>query len=204
MTVLNNETATFVIDLQSQSQSVGGIGGVSTATTGGTTTTGGTQTTNQQQTGQQTTGQQTTGGTSQSFSTPLFGLGRPVDFEVTPVITSEGSITLNVTVEIADFSNNLGSLVGLIPTGAQTATQGLLTNSGALMSRRKDIETVARIKDGGTIVLGGWTSERTQELTSGVPILRNLPYVGRLLFGRNLNTLEKTTLLIFLTGRILE
>jgi general secretion pathway protein D len=68
----------------------------------------------------------------------------------------------------------------------------------------RSLETNARVKDGGTIVLGGWTHERTRDATSGVPVLRNLPYIGRLVFGRNSRISEKTNLLIFLTAKIVD
>lgn len=77
-------------------------------------------------------------------------------------------------------------------------------NQGDLLRARKLIDTTARTEDGGTIVLGGWTGERTQELTSGIPVLRNMPYVGKLFFSRNQRSMEKTTLLIFLTANLLD
>jgi len=73
-----------------------------------------------------------------------------------------------------------------------------------MVQKRKKILTDARISNGGTIVIGGWTGERSQELTSGVPVLRNMPYFGKLLFSRNQTTKDRTTLLIFLTCLIIE
>jgi type II secretory pathway component GspD/PulD (secretin) len=70
--------------------------------------------------------------------------------------------------------------------------------------RRKRIQTDARIANGGTIVLGGWTGERSQELTSGVPVLRNMPYIGKMLFSRNTWNRDRTTLLIFLTAFMVD
>ena len=70
--------------------------------------------------------------------------------------------------------------------------------------RCKKIVTGARIRDGGTIVIGGWTGERTQELTSGIPVLRNMPYLGKLFFNRVQRTSDRTTLLIFLTGYLID
>jgi type II secretory pathway component GspD/PulD (secretin) len=72
-----------------------------------------------------------------------------------------------------------------------------------MLRTRKLINTRARTSDGGTIVLGGWTGERTIESTSGVPVLRNMPYVGKL-FTRNARSSDRTTLLIFLTAHIID
>lgn len=82
------------------------------------------------------------------------------------------------------------------------AQLGLFT-PGQMMRTRKLIITRARSSDGGTIVLGGWTGERTIDSTSGVPVLRNMPYIGKL-FTRNSRSSDRTTLLIFLTSHILE
>ena len=79
-----------------------------------------------------------------------------------------------------------------------------IMNKGDLLRARKLIDTTARTVDGGTIVLGGWTGERTQELTSGIPVLRNMPYIGKLFFSRNQRNMEKTTLLIFMTANLLD
>ncbi|MBN1865871.1 hypothetical protein JW916_01140 [Candidatus Sumerlaeota bacterium] len=83
-------------------------------------------------------------------------------------------------------------------------TYGAGTNVETWNRQRKLVQTRARIQDGGTIVLGGWTGEYTQDLTSGIPGLRNLPWVGKMLFSRAQKSTYKTTLLIFLSGKIID
>jgi type II secretory pathway component GspD/PulD (secretin)/tetratricopeptide (TPR) repeat protein len=90
-------------------------------------------------------------------------------------------------------ANNLGTVQQL----------GLFT-PGQVMRTRKMIITRARTSDGGTIVLGGWTGERTIESTSGVPVLRNMPYIGKMFFSRNARNSDRTTLLIFLTAHLID
>lgn len=139
-----------------------------------------------------------------------------VVLRMTPEITSEESIILNdLSAELIDMDGWLGELA--VPT-VQQVSQGAnqrsvnttLPNNAQgnfntqFLLRRKKIITVARIKNGGTIVIGGWTGERTQELTSGVPVLRNMPYLGKLLFSRAQRTSDRTTLLIFLTGNLVD
>ena len=71
-------------------------------------------------------------------------------------------------------------------------------------TENKYLETRARIKNGGTLVLGGWTGSVAEDLTGGVPGLRNLPWLGKLFFSRNRHTAAKQTLLIFLSGQIVD
>jgi type II secretory pathway component GspD/PulD (secretin) len=145
----------------------------------------------------------------------VFGLApiELVQMDVTPTITASGYITLDVDVEISNFTNNLGQLFGpqsvqspfgnsLFADSAEGAATGTLP--GMFSNNRKELQTIARVKDGGTIVLGGWTLERVTQTSSGVPILRNLPYVGQIFFSRNQDLLERLTLLIFLTANIVD
>ena len=133
----------------------------------------------------------------------------PVDLSVTPQVTRAGNITLDIDVELVDFDQNLGQLVTLgeedvgplVPVGA--APRGITTSQdfGVL---RKELATQARIRDGGTVVLGGWRSERSEDLESQVPILGDIPFVGRYLFKRTSKRMDKIELLIFLTGEVVR
>ncbi|HOE97079.1 MAG TPA: hypothetical protein PLS90_04535 [Candidatus Sumerlaeota bacterium] len=144
------------------------------------------------------------------------GLVSGVVLRVTPEITSADSIILSeLSAELIDFEGWLADIIEPVvrdvadltedqfftPIVAPTATSNY---SQRMVQKRKKILTDARISNGGTIVIGGWTGERSQELTSGVPVLRNMPYFGKLLFSRNQTTKDRTTLLIFLTCLIIE
>ena len=90
---------------------------------------------------------------------------------------------------------------GIIP-GTNPPQYQPLNVQYTLSRLTKQIETSVQVKDGGTIVIGGWTNERSGNYRSGIPIIHNIPFIGNLLFGRNLRQIDKTTLLIFLTCRI--
>ncbi|MCX7012107.1 MAG: hypothetical protein NTW86_06000, partial [Candidatus Sumerlaeota bacterium] len=130
--------------------------------------------------------------------------GRQVDMQLTPTVTSENNIEVSVdTLVLQDPTVNLGTLTSVTNTSNFGADQQAISNTLGLDTRTKDIQTVATVKNGGTIVLGGWTGERSQELTSGVPVLRNIPFVGKLFFSRNRASVDRTTIMIFLTVRII-
>ena len=59
------------------------------------------------------------------------------------------------------------------------------------------------VKDNQTIVLGGLIGETDSEVETKVPILGDLPLVGRIFRGRQV-TRRKTNLLIFLTPHIIS
>ena len=132
------------------------------------------------------------------------GMGRTLDFTVTPDATRKGQIRLSLSIQMTSNEFDMGQQViqGVLGQALQPYA---LTNTPMQPTQvYRDLETEARVKDGGTIVLGGWISERTRDATSGIPVLRNIPYIGRLIFGRNSRISEKTNLLIFLTAKIID
>jgi type IV pilus assembly protein PilQ len=101
--------------------------------------------------------------------------------EVTPQITPEGGIILNVEVN-KDSPGEV--LVGLVTIN---------TNR---------VKTQVLVENGGTVVIGGIfrSSESTSE--NKVPVLGDVPVLGNLFKNRTRST-EKRELLVFLTPRVL-
>ena len=104
---------------------------------------------------------------------------------VTPQITSEGTIFLNVDVEntLPDFghSDSLGN-----PTlvTQQATTQVLVT-------------------DGGTVVIGGVIQTNNSLSINQVPLLGDIPYLGNLFKHRTVQT-STQELIFFITPRIIQ
>jgi type IV pilus assembly protein PilQ len=103
---------------------------------------------------------------------------------VTPQITSEGTIFLNVDVEntLPDFGNEVGGNPTLITQ--QATTQVLVT-------------------DGGTVVIGGVIQTNNSLSTSQVPLLGDIPYLGNLFKHRTIKTSDQE-LIFFITPRIIQ
>jgi type II secretory pathway component GspD/PulD (secretin) len=144
------------------------------------------------------------------------GLSGAVVLSVTPQITSENTILLsNLDAELLDFDHYLNDLVYATVTAITgitdqsimnpiVGTQSMAPVSKIPIMQRKRIQTNARVSNGGTIVLGGWTGERNEKYETGVPVLRNLPYIGRILFNRMKMEQTRTNLLIFLTCNLIK
>ncbi len=103
---------------------------------------------------------------------------------VTPQITSEGTIFLNVDVEntLPDFGNEVGGNPTLITQ--QATTQVLVT-------------------DGGTVVIGGVIQTNNSMSVSQVPLLGDIPYLGNLFKHRSIKTSDQE-LIFFITPRIIQ
>lgn len=195
ITVENGETADFQIEQRLGITPFGSTLGGGATTTGGTTT-GGTTT------GGTTTGGTTTGGTTSNQTTSSGGgYSIPtVTMSVSPQITQLGEIRLEISnLELFDVGGVGGYATSQTDANGNPLGTAIGTDPGAFDLRRRYLTTTARVTDGGTIVLGGWTGERSRKSESGVPILRNIPYVGKLFFNRTSNVTDKTTLLVFLT-----
>jgi type II secretory pathway component GspD/PulD (secretin) len=145
------------------------------------------------------TGTQTASGSIQSL--------QQVSMSVTPQITQLGEIRLEISdLELQDFGNESG-FNGLVTIDVDQNDNAdpyepraiAASSANTFDVRRRSLQTVARVNDGGTIVLGGWTGERSYQGDSGIPMLRKIPYIGKLFFNRTADHMDKTTLLVFLT-----
>jgi type IV pilus assembly protein PilQ len=103
---------------------------------------------------------------------------------VTPQITSEGTIFLNVDVEntLPDFGHTILGNPTLITQ--QATTQVLVT-------------------DGGTVVIGGVIQTQNSLNVSQVPLLGDIPYLGNLFKHRAVTT-SNQELIFFITPRIIQ
>jgi len=103
---------------------------------------------------------------------------------VTPQITSEGTIFLNVDVEntLPDFGHTILGNPTLITQ--QATTQVLVT-------------------DGGTVVIGGVIQTQNSLNVSQVPLLGDIPYLGNLFKHRSVTT-SNQELIFFITPRIIQ
>ena len=107
--------------------------------------------------------------------------------EVTPNITPDGNIMLNLVVTKASQS---GSISGRF--GSQIPIIG-----------KTELNTNVLVNNGDTLVLGGVYENQRTNTVSKVPFFGDLPLLGAL-FRRNSSEDHKTELLIFLTPRILS
>ena len=65
------------------------------------------------------------------------------------------------------------------------------------------IQTTALIRDGETVVLGGVTMDTTERLNDKIPILGDIPFIGRL-FQSKYTKAEKRNLLVFVSCRLVK
>ena len=118
---------------------------------------------------------------SSSGATSIAFRKASLKLEVTPQITPEGSIILNL-----DVSKD---------------TRGIQTTAGYAIDT-KHIQTQVLVENGGTVVIGGIFTEDQVNTVNKVPFFGDLPGVG-VLFRKTETSSEKRELLVFITPKVL-
>ena len=104
--------------------------------------------------------------------------------EVTPLITAEGTVFMDVLVENTQIDNGIARVQGIPALDTQSA------------------ETKVLVADGGTVVIGGIIVTQQQVTITQTPVVGSLPLIGNL-FKRTQTTVTSQELLFFLTPRII-
>ena len=117
------------------------------------------------------------GSTSVSFKEAVLSL------EVTPQITPDGRIIMDIKVNNDDTTSSTSTGVPIIDT--------------------TEVHTKVLIEDGQTIVLGGIFKNTTTKGVEKVPLLGDLPGIGRL-FRKDTKRDTKSETLIFITPKIVQ
>ncbi len=107
-------------------------------------------------------------------------------------------ITLTVTPHI-----NEGDYVVLDIEQEVSSLSGLSVVASDLITNERTIQTKVLVADGRTVVLGGLIKEDVQDGSQKVPILGDIPFLGRL-FRTDVVKVTKTNLLIFIRPTIIR
>jgi type II secretory pathway component GspD/PulD (secretin) len=130
-----------------------------------------------------------------------FEIGPVLD--VIPYVLSDG-FTVNLTMiptlnEFVGYDNPNEVLTSgvTLPTGA------ILVPTVLPRFRVRQVHSTVNVWDGQTVVLGGLVSDNVTSVKDKVPILGDLPFVGRLFRSEAKNT-QKKNLVIFVTPTIID
>jgi general secretion pathway protein D len=124
----------------------------------------------------------TEGGTAQ---TQMQYMDVGVSLKITPLISSADEITLNIEAEVKRILE----------------VAGLSATNPATLTRRT--KTRVKMPDGSTMVIGGMISDDSDKAKSGIPFLRDIPFIGWL-FGTTSSRSNKTNMMVFLSANIID
>jgi len=107
-----------------------------------------------------------------------------ITLKVTPQVNEGDSVVLDIVQEISSL------------TGTVLSASDLITNE-------RKIETKVLASDGDVIILGGLVRDDVQDSEQGVPILMDIPLLGRL-FRNDVVNVTKQNLLVFIRPSIVR
>ncbi|MBR4615371.1 MAG: hypothetical protein IKO55_07170, partial [Kiritimatiellae bacterium] len=139
-----------------------------------------------------------------------------IEIKVTPKINPNGTVMLTVEEKYSQVS---GSQDIKYATGNSRSTsttdqviEGVTGSKESSALETVTVDTTATremsadvvLEDGQTVVFGGLTETFTQEKESGIPFLKDIPWIGKWLFGSVEQDESRSELLVFMTPYVLS
>ena len=121
------------------------------------------------------------GGTGTVATTQLQSFQTGVTLDITPIITADGELSVSLHPVVNSLS-------------------GFLNNVPQISTR--DTQTTVHLRDEETLVIGGLIQESTQQTESKVPLVGDIPLIGRV-FRNQQTTNTRNELIIVVTPHLL-
>jgi general secretion pathway protein D len=118
-------------------------------------------------------------------TSPIQNEDTGVDLTVTPRVNANGTVILEIEQKVNELSPN----------------QSTVISSPTILKR--EIKSSVAVVDGESVVLGGLMTETHTDGNVGIPILKDIPYLGWL-FGSQIKNVRKNELIVIITPRVIE
>ena len=120
--------------------------------------------------------------------------------KIKPKINPNGTVMLNVEEEYSQFVKDGQSM--LIPNTSSGTITYTPDNVDLAVERKMTADIL--LDNRQTVVLGGLTETKISESDAGIPILKDIPFIGRWLFGKTNQSEMRKELLVFMTPYVLD
>jgi general secretion pathway protein D len=137
-------------------------------------------------------------GVPEDFETRNLG----VELTVTPTVEPNDKINLSLVPRVTEFEGYVSYGGPNIAVTGETTIQSPSGYFQPIFSTRM-VETEVTVFDGATVVLGGLTREEVKQYKEKIPILGDIPFIGRL-FRSEGETSQKLNLIIFVTANLIS
>ena len=118
-----------------------------------------------------------------------------IKIKATPKINPNGTVMLTVEEEYSQVS---GKQTMLTPVGSS------YTETSVDVPSTRKMSSDVILENNQTVVFGGLTQKFSMESEKGIPILKDIPLIGKWLFGSVEQTESRTELLVFMTPYVLD
>lgn len=114
--------------------------------------------------------------------------------KVTPRINPDGTVVLEFEETFQDVTEKQ-----TVPGDANAGAGGEWP-----VPKTRKISGSISVTDGQTVVIGGLVQHQLSETEGGIPLLKDLPYIGKYLFGYTTKSEKRDELLVFLTPYVFK
>lgn len=114
--------------------------------------------------------------------------------KVTPRINPDGTVVLEFEETFQDVTEKQ-----TVPGDANAGAGGEWP-----VPKTRKISGSISVTDGQTVVIGGLVQQTQSETEGGIPLLKDLPYIGKYLFGSTTKSEKRDELLVFLTPYVFK
>jgi general secretion pathway protein D len=111
-----------------------------------------------------------------------------ITLKVTPQINESNYVTLTVFQEVQEVEED---------------SQGLDVSTAGFITSKRSADTTVLVKDNQTVVIGGLIGTTETSVATKVPILGDIPIIGKMFRGRRTSA-RKSNMLIFLTPHVID
>jgi len=118
-----------------------------------------------------------------------------IKLKITPKINPNGTVMLEVEEEYSQVS---GTQTMLTPVGQ--AYKDTVIEVPVTRTMSSDV----LMENGQTVVFGGLTEKLTSSKETGIPFLKDIPFIGKWLFGSVSEKEDRVELLVFMTPYVLD
>ena len=116
-----------------------------------------------------------------------------ITLDVTPYITPDDLVVMEIAQTISELEGFVDMGGGQVDGGGMKAPQ----------TTEREASSTISVKDGDTILLGGFIRSAKTDTESGVPFLKDVPLLGNL-FKNNSKTSKRSELLVLIRPTILD
>lgn len=139
-----------------------------------------------------------TSGTPQDFVVRNVG----VEMEVTPTVEEDDSISLILEPRVTEFEGFVEYGGPSVAISGNT-TVNVPTGFFQPIFSTRTVQTEVTLYDGATVIMGGLTREQVISVQDKVPLLGDIPLIGRLFRSKGESS-QKRNLLIFVTANLVS
>ena len=122
-----------------------------------------------------------------------------IEIKVTPKINPNGTVMLTVEEKYTQLGANEP-----IQYSTGTGGDGGLKTVAVPTTITREMSSDVILENNQTVVFGGLTEKSISESESGIPILKDIPIIGKWLFGSVSQSETRTELLVFMTPYVLD